>query len=401
MARLWHSWNVDRLYAGGVQIKHRAHQGLNHQKSVILYDQSSQAGDQPMVIFGSSNWTSPSASGQLEHNIFARKPDLVAWFVDQFARKWDNTAGVVENAPFVPQPPDAPTAPSPAHLSAGIGTTATLRWYGGPWAHLYDVHIGTAPELMLPVGTDLPLGPSESAGQMQSFAVSALTPGTTYYWQVVAKTMANRTRSSAVWSFTTSGVAPSAPPAAGVGDIVLRASRATARAGRWIVQSDATAAGGASMRHPDAGAAKLLSAAASPAHYFELTFTAEAGRPYRLWLRGKADGNSWANDSVFVQFSGSVTSGRSPTWRIGTTSAAEVNLEECGGCGLAGWGWQDTGYGSNVLGPLVYFATTGTQRIRIQTREDGLAIDQVVLSPGTFLTTRPGSARQDATILPQ
>ena len=25
---------------------------------------------------------------------------------------------------------------------------------------------------------------------------------------------------------------------------------------------------------------------ASPAHYFELTFTAEAGRAYRLWLRG-------------------------------------------------------------------------------------------------------------------
>src|SRR5688500_3673020 len=35
-SRMWHSWNVDRLYMGGVQIKHRAHAGMNHQKSVIL-----------------------------------------------------------------------------------------------------------------------------------------------------------------------------------------------------------------------------------------------------------------------------------------------------------------------------------------------------------------------------
>ena len=31
-----------------------------------------------MVIFGSSNWTSPSAAGQVEHNIFTTKPDVVA-----------------------------------------------------------------------------------------------------------------------------------------------------------------------------------------------------------------------------------------------------------------------------------------------------------------------------------
>ncbi len=36
-----------------------------------------------------------------------------------------------------------------------------------------------------------------------------------------------------------------------------------------------------------------------------MTFNAEAGKPYRLWIRGKAEPNNWANDSVFVQFSGS------------------------------------------------------------------------------------------------
>ena len=80
---------------------------------------------------------------------------------------------------------------------------------------------------------------------------------------------------------------------------------------------------------PDAGAAKVATAAAAPTNYFELTFNADAGKAYRLWIHGRADNNYWANDSVFVQFSGSVTSSGAATYRIGTTSAAEVNLEEC------------------------------------------------------------------------
>ena len=101
---------------------------------------------------------------------------------------------------------------------------------------------------------------------------------------------------------------------------------------------------------------------------------------------------------MFVQFSGSVTEGDAPTWRIGTPSAAEMNLEECSGCGVSGWGWQDNGYGTNILGPLVYFEDTGLQTIRIQTREDGLSIDQIMLSDVTFATTRPGTAKSDTTI---
>ena len=130
-------------------------------------------------------------------------------------------------------------------------------------------------------------------------------------------------------------------------------------------------------------------AVAAPAHYFELTFNADAGKPYRLWIHGRADNNHWTNDSVFVQFSGSVTTSGAATYRIGTTSAAEVNLEECGSCGLSGWTWQDNGYGAGVLGPTIQFAASGLQTIRIQTREDGLAIDQIVLSSSLFLTARP------------
>jgi endonuclease/exonuclease/phosphatase family metal-dependent hydrolase len=173
-----------------------------------------------------------------------------------------------------------------------------------------------------------------------------------------------------------------AAPAAAQSAIEITPETATTRAGRWVVTSDSTASGGGmTMRHPDQGAAKLTTALASPTNYFEVTFTASAGIPYQLLLLGKADNNYWGNDSVFVQFSGSVSSTGSSRWRIGTTSATEVNLEDCSGCGLSGWKWQDNGYGTNVIGERVYFATTGTQRMRIQTREDGLSIDTIRLVP--------------------
>jgi hypothetical protein len=37
--------------------------------------------------------------------------------------------------------------------------------------------------------------------------------------------------------------------------------------------------------------------------------------------------------------------------------------------------------------------------VRIQTREDGLAIDQIVLSPSRYLTKSPGSLKNDTTIV--
>ena len=131
-----------------------------------------------------------------------------------------------------------------------------------------------------------------------------------------------------------------------------------------------------------------------------MTFTAEAGRPYRLWIRAKAQDDFWGNDSVWVQFSDSVNSSGAPLFRIGTTSGTEINLEDCSGCGLSGWGWQDNGWGVGVLGPQIFFQSTGTHTIRIQNREDGISIDQIVLSPATYLHTSPGALKNDNTVLP-
>jgi phosphatidylserine/phosphatidylglycerophosphate/cardiolipin synthase-like enzyme len=405
-SRMWHSWNVDRLYMAGVEVRDRAHAGLNHQKSVILYDQSPLEGDQPLVIFGSSNWTSPSAAGQVEHNLFTSKPELVTWFVEQFDRKWNNLAAAPETKPFQPLPPDKPKTPTPAHLAPDVSTTTTLAWNGGAWAHLYDLYLDTNPNPTTLVAShvaDVNLREKPNKTETSAFTyvlpAGTLLAGTTYYWKVVGKTMALREAASPVWRFTTAGaVSPPPPTPSSAGDIVLYASRALVPSG-WSVVSDATAAGGARLANVDAGAAKLATALANPTQFFELTFSAQAGVPYRLWIRGRAQNDYWGNDSVFVQFSNSVTTVGTATWRIGTTSATDVNLEACSGCGLSGWGWQDNGWGTGVMGPVVQFDITGLQTIRIQTREDGLSIDQVVLSPSTYLNASPGALKNDTTIL--
>jgi len=53
------------------------------------------------------------------------------------------------------------------------------------------------------------------------------------------------------------------------------------------------------------------------------------------------------------------------------------------------------------MGPDIYFAVAGTQRLRIQTREDGFSIDQIVLSPSAYLRSSPGALKNDTTILPR
>jgi hypothetical protein len=183
----------------------------------------------------------------------------------------------------------------------------------------------------------------------------------------------------------------------GVREIVLYAAAASRVSGTWTIGADPSAAGAARIANPEANAAKLSAALANPANYFELTFQAEAGVPYHLWLRGKAEKDSWANDSVFVQFSGSVSATGAAVNRIGTTGAATVSIEDGVNAGLAGWGWADDSYGG--FGSAVYFAATGPQTIRVQVREDGLALDQIVLSADKYATAAPGATKQDATIV--
>jgi hypothetical protein len=225
-SRLWHSWNVDRLYVAGIDIRHRAHAGLIHQKSTVLHNQG-------LTIFGSSNWTSPSAgtptASQIEHNYFTRRPDFYTFFSNQFERKWSNLApgGIDETQPFVPLSPDTPVNKSPANGATGQPNSVTLIWDPKEFGHIYDVYFGTSSNPPL-IAANLALGPRESMVQVTGsnpkfkFVVSELAPGTKYYWRVRSRTMASCVDAavtpcaapllSSVWSFTTAGGPPPPPP---------------------------------------------------------------------------------------------------------------------------------------------------------------------------------------------
>jgi regulation of enolase protein 1 (concanavalin A-like superfamily) len=395
--RLWDAWNVDRMYAAGIPTRFTVHQGENHGKLVLLYGQA-------MTIFGSSNWTTPSANSQHEHNYFTVNSTIFSWFVDQFERKWNNTApgGAQETGPFAPLPPDKPSYVSVANGATGVAPTGVvLKWDGGPWAHNYDIYFGTSPTPpLLAANQNLgPDDPTKSPKQYQTFALPALNSGTTYYWQIVSKTMANLSATGPVWSFTTSGTSSCSPSSAPTVVMWMANVPGSALQGNWSSLADGSAAGGSALQNPDHGAAKIAPALASPANYFETTFTAQAGTAYHLWVRMRAQNNSFSNDSIHVQFSDSSDSLGTPTMRIGTSSSAEVVLQDGdAGTALQSWGWADNGW--NALGGNVYFTTTGTHTVRIQQREDGAIVDQIVLSPGTYLCGPPGSRHNDTTILP-
>jgi hypothetical protein len=181
-------------------------------------------------------------------------------------------------------------------------------------------------------------------------------------------------------------------------DIVLHASQLAVTGSAWKNVSDTTAADGIAVENPNLGAAKITTAQAAPSSYVEGTFRVAAGVPYRVWFRMRAANDDWANDSVFVQFSGAVTSTGAAAWRIGTTSALGVVLEDGNGAGVSQWGWTDSGYGT--LGGPVYFNQDGEQTVRIQQREDGVRIDQIVISTDAYYDVAPGTTKGDTTILP-
>jgi hypothetical protein len=119
---------------------------------------------------------------------------------------------------------------------------------------------------------------------------------------------------------------------------------------------------------------------------------------YHVWIRMRAENNSLSNDSVHIQFSDSVDSNGTALARIGTTSSTEYVLQNGpSGAPDHGWGWTENGWGS--LGPNVYFANSGSHTLRVQQREDGAIVDQIVISPDTYLSAAPGARLNDTTIL--
>lgn len=151
---------------------------------------------------------------------------------------------------------------------------------------------------------------------------------------------------------------------------------------------------------PDAGWAMVDAPLALPEHYVEFSFDAAASTTYQVWLRLRGAADSKWNESVWVQFDQAIDGAGSLLWSIGTSSGLLVNLENCGGCGIAGWGWQDNGWWTSQTA-RVRFAASGRQTLRVQVREDGVSFDQIVLSPVTWFSKAPGTLRNDTTIVPK
>jgi hypothetical protein len=115
----------------------------------------------------------------------------------------------------------------------------------------------------------------------------------------------------------------------------------------------------------------------------------------------KAASNSKYNDSVYVQLSDARDGNGAPMYGVGTTTGLTVNLAtDSAGGSLNGWGWQDHAYWL-AQATTMTFASAGTHTLRIQTREDGVSIDQIVLSPTTYLNAPPGPVSNDSTIVPK
>ena len=312
-------------------------------------------------------------------SINATTPAHSAGAVDVVVTNSNNLSGTLANGYTYNAPSTAVTitsiAPNSGTTSGGTGVTIA----GSNFAAGATVSFGGVP--------------ATNVNVVSPTSITATTPAHEFGAVNVVVTNPNNQTATLNGGFTYA-------EALTAGEIVLYASEAV-KVGNYSVVLDATAAGGARIYNPDAGMPKLSAALANPTTYFEMTFNAQAGIPYRLWMRGKANVDSPYDDSVFIQFSDSVDSTGAAIDRIGTTSADVYNLEECSGCGLSGWGWQDDGWGVGVLGPLFYFPTTGSHTIRIQVREDGLSIDQIVLSAQAYLNSSPGALKNDTTILPK
>jgi hypothetical protein len=475
--------NMDKLWAAGIPMKKRVHQGLTHLKMLVTSTIATNA---------SSNL---SAAWQRDSNYFvpaARKPALYNAMRDRFELMWSNPAAFGD---FAPLPPDRPPLASPANGATGVAPNTTLTWKRAPFAVSYDVYLGTTATNMVKVGNVAAKMNNDPPLTYSFTPPAALQSATTYHWKVVSLTNASAVLPSAVahsdrWTFSTGGTAapppvPSNPTpsdgATGIGagtsvqlawaaaatgttynvafgttnpppqvvtglsspshtsgplspntqyfwrvtsvsnsgttagpvwsfttaaapppNIVIYASDipATSLFGIWTFANDPTSPNQVRLESPNIGFASSDKPIANPTHYIDVTFDAEAGVPYRLWFRIQGLNNDKFNESVWVQFSDAMANGQ-PLYPIGTTSALMVNLAtDSAATSLNGWGWVNGAYWLKQQN-VVTFATSGTHTMRIQLREDGTMLDQIVLSPTTYMNQSPGPVTNDSTIVPK
>ena len=165
------------------------------------------------------------------------------------------------------------------------------------------------------------------------------------------------------------------------GDIVLYGldARSPARRGRSWPTRRRRAASACGTRMP--APRNVTTALASPANYVTITFDAVAGQPYHLWMRGRAEGNS---DRTTPSSSSSRLDDLQRHAHVPDRDDLGRRIQprglqrlRPGRLGLAG-----QRLGRRRPRPRDRTSTRpAPRRSAIQNREDGLSIDQILLSP--------------------
>lgn len=194
-------------------------------------------------------------------------------------------------------------------------------------------------------------------------------------------------------------------------NVVIYASdvAAGARHGVWAATADSTSPNGIKLTTPAGSAPNTDAPLASPADYVDMPFTTATNTPYTLWIRVKAANNSKFSDSFWVQLS-DAQAGGTGVYPIGTTSGLLVNLAtDSTATSLSNWGWVNGAYW--MTQPATFTFSTTQHTLRIQPREYGVQIDQIVLSPSSFLNpdascpascgAAPGTLNNNTTIVPK
>ena len=282
--------------------------------------------------------------------------------------------------------------------NTGEGTSA-LDTYAPGWVVRRNTVSGASPsgypaDNFFPNETDFQNAFTNYAGRDYRLA-----PGHTYWDDATDGTFlgADITRINELTAIAASGNNSAAPS-----EVVIYASDIppSGRHGSWATASDPTSPNTVKLVTPDFGLSQLDAPLATPTDYIDVTFTANASTSYTLWLRLQATADSKWNDAVWVQYS-DAQSGGSSVFPLNTTSGLLVNLATSAeATSLNKWGWVNTAYWLSQA-TTVTFATTGSHTLRIQIREDGVQLDQIVLSPSHYLTSPPGGPTNDTTVVPK
>lgn len=230
--------------------------------------------------------------------------------------------------------------------------------------------------------------PGQPTGR--ALIVGGGTASVTFWWSTVDEGWYFR---SASFQFT--NPTGSAPPA-GSNEILLTTTHAVLLDGLSVI-ADNTASGGQKISSENTGR-QWPNAPPPPntAPHAVFEFDVPATGEYRLWIRLKGQDNSKFNESVWVQFSAATRNGAS-VYQWGSDSGLLVNLEDCSGCGIQQWGWQDNAWWLNQSS--IVTLGQGTHRLYVTVREDGVEFDQIVLSPARYLVNAPGPVKNDTTLV--